>query len=108
MPPTKTTEGLALEQVLDQITATKAQLAIFEDRLAGLLDQLSTALDDGEIDPKFSHEDWTFTHSEGRKTWTYPETVKKHIKTLQELSQTDGTATVKNGAPYWIVKAPAI
>jgi hypothetical protein len=108
MPTAATAEALTLDQVLDQITATKAQLSILEDRLAGLLDQLSTALDDGEIDPKFSHEDWTFTHSEGRKTWTYPETVKKHIKSLQELSQADGTATVKNGAPYWIVKAPAI
>lgn len=106
--PTTAPEVTDLDQVLDQVTATKAQIAILEDRLAGLLDLLSTALDDGEVDPKFSHEDWTFTHSEGRKTWTYPETVKKHIKALQELSQSDGTATLKQGAPYWIIKAPAI
>jgi hypothetical protein len=96
------------DQLLDQITATKAQLSVLEGRLAGLLDQLSAALEDGEIDPKFSHDDWTFTHSEGRKTWTYPETVKKHIKALQELAQSDGTATMKQGGSYWIIKAPAI
>lgn len=103
-----TTTAPTTDQLLDQITATKAQLSVLEGRLAGLLDQLSAALEDGEIDPKFSHEDWTFTHSEGRKTWTYPETVKKHIKALQELAQTDGTATMKQGASYWIIKAPAI
>lgn len=108
MPTTATTEALALDQILDQITATKAQVSILEGHLAGLLDQLSSALDDGEIDPKFSHEDWTFTHSEGRKIWEYPDTVKKHIKSLQELSQSDGTATMKRTAPYWIIKAPAI
>lgn len=99
---------LTTEQLLDQITATKAQLSVLEGRLAGLLDQLSAALDEGDIDPKFSHDDWTFTHSKGRKSWVYPETVKKHIKSLQELSQSDGTATMKQGDGYWIIKAPAI
>lgn len=99
---------LTAEQLLDQITATKAQLAILEGRLSGLLDQLSTALDQGEIDDSFAHNDWTFTHCAGRKTWDYPKALKAQIKALQESAQLDGTAKQKQGSGYWTIKPPAI
>ena len=105
---TTPTAPQTVEQLLDQITGTKAQLAILEGRLAGLLDQLSTALDQGEIDSSFSHEDWTFTHCAGRKTWDYPKAVKAQIKSLQEAAQASGAATQETGAGYWSIKPPAI
>lgn len=99
---------LTTDQLLQQITDTKAHLALLEGRLAGLLDQLSTALDNGDIDPQFSHNDWTFTRCTGRTTWQYPAAIKHQIKTLQENAQADGTATQKIGAGYWTIKAPII
>ena len=97
-----------VEHVLDQITTTKAQIAILEGRLAGLLDQLTSALDQGEIDDSFAHNDWTFTHCAGRRTWDYPKSVKAEIKALQEAAQSSGEATQKQGSGYWTIKPPAI
>lgn len=105
---TTPTAPVTTEQLLDQITNTKAQLAILEGRLAGLLDQLTAALDSGEIDASFSHEDWTFSHCAGRNTWDYPKELKAQIKTLQEQAQTSGAAVQKTGAGYWSIKPPAI
>lgn len=100
--------AVSTEQLLDQITAVKAQLAILEGRLPGLLDQLSAAVDAGEIDASFSHNDWSFTQSSGRTTWQYPAAVKAQIKSIQETAQASGAATQKTGVSYWNIKPPAI
>ena len=108
MTTTPTTPVVDLDQVLDQITVTKAQIDLLQGRLAGLQDQLSAACDAGEIDATFSHNDWSFRLSSGRTTWEYSPAAKAQIKQLQDLDKASGAAIQKQGAPFWTIKAPAI
>lgn len=108
MTTTPTTPAADLDQILDQITATKAQIDLLQGRLAGLQDQLSAACDAGDIDASFSHNDWSFRLSPGRTTWEYSPAAKRQIKQLQDLDKTSGAATQKIGAPFWTIKPPAI
>lgn len=99
---------ISTDELLAQIIEAKATLELVKGRLAGLLDQLSTALDHGEIDHKFSHDDWAFTYCEGRTTVTYSDAAKASIKSIQEADLAAGTATQKTGTGFWTIKAPSI
>lgn len=108
MTATPTTSAVDLDQILDQITATKAQIDLLQGRLAGLQDQLSAACDAGDIDATFSHNDWSFRLSPGRTTWKYSAATTAQIKALQAADKAIGAATQTTGAAFWTIKAPTI
>lgn len=97
-----------LDQLIGRITDLKAQIAAMSAELTTAQDQLTEALEAGDIDPSFSHDDWSFTYSQGRMTTTYSPEAKAAIKQLQEADISMGRATQKRGAGFWTIKPPAI
>ena len=101
---------MSTEELLDRITSTKRQLADLQTTYDRLLDELTDAYQSGEVDPGFTHNDWSLTFSEGRRTWSYPPAVKQaeaQLKAAKRLAEADGTAEAKIGAPFWTVRPPA-
>ena len=100
---------LSVDEILDQITATKLLAKGVEAHLATLQDRLTERLEAGEIDHAFSHNDWSFSYSLGKRTWSYPPAVKAaetSLKAAKKAAEADGTATATTGAPFWTVRPP--
>lgn len=99
--------GAALDALLDRITVLKFQQKAIEAELTLLLDQLSGALEAGELDPAFSHNDCSFSWSAGRVSYVYPEPLQQQeqaLKEAQRLAVASGTATAKQGKAFWTIK----
>jgi len=100
--------GADLDAVLDRITALKAEQKAIEAALTPLLEQLSGALDAGELDANFSHNDCSFCWSAGRISYVYPEPLQQQeqaLKQAQRLAVAGGTASQKQGKAFWTIKA---
>ena len=99
--------GAALDALLDRITVLKLQQKAIEAELTLLLDQLSGALDAGELDPAFCHNDCSFSWSAGRTSYAYPEPLQQQeqaLKQAQRLAVASGTASQKQGKAFWTIK----
>ncbi|MFN5698033.1 MAG: hypothetical protein ACK486_13530 [Cyanobacteriota bacterium] len=112
MAPSTTTvdaplAGAALDALLDRITALKLQQKALEAELSPLLEQLSGALEAGELDASFSHTGCSFSWSAGRTSYAYPEPLQQQeqaLKEAQRLAVATGTATAKYGKAFWTIK----
>jgi len=101
--------ALPEDDLLTSITATKRRIAELGSLLDAYLDDLSRRVDAGELDPTFSHEDWSFTLSPGRRSWDYPPavlTMEQQLKAYKKASEADGSAVAKIGAPFWSIRGP--
>jgi hypothetical protein len=99
----------AIDALLNAVTAIKAQQKQLEQQLEPLLEALSVAMDAGELDPSFSHNDWAFCHSPGRLTYDFPASVhqvEKQLKVAKEAAIQQGSATEKRGNPFWTIRPP--
>lgn len=99
--------GAALDALLDRITVLKLQQKALEAELSLLLDQLSGALEAGELDAAFSHNGCSFTWSAGRTSYAYPDPLQEQeqaLKEAQRLAVATGTATAKQGKAFWTIK----
>ena len=99
--------GAALDVLLDRITALKLQQKALEAELSPLLEQLSGALEAGELDASFSHNGCSFCWSAGRTSYAYPEPLQQQeqaLKEAQRLAVATGTATAKHGKAFWTIK----
>ena len=103
-------DAMDADQVLDRLIEVRtamARLTATDDALLDRLDQLAEA---GEVDQGgFSHQDYAFTWSAGRKSWTYPAGVQEleaKTKEAKAAAQADNTATAKVGEPFWTIKPP--
>jgi len=99
----------AIERLLDQITALKAEHKRLEQQLEPLLESLSGAMASGQLDPAFSHNDWSFSHSAGRLSYAYPaavEQIERQLKAAKEAAIQQGRATEKRGKPFWTIRPP--
>jgi len=100
--------GGELDALLDRITVLKAQQKTLEAELTPLLEQLTSALDAGELDATFAHNDCSFSWSAGRISYAYPEPLQQQeqaLKEAQRLAVASGSATVKHGKAFWTIKA---
>jgi len=100
----------AIERLLDQITALKAEHKRLEQQLEALLESLSAAMASGQLDPAFSHNDWSFSHSAGRLSYAYPaavEQIERQLKAAKEAAIQQGRATEKRGKPFWTIRPPS-
>lgn len=97
-----------LDTLLATITRLKAQQRLLQAELDAALDQLTTALEAGEIDPSFAHDDWSFSFTKGRLTTTYSPEAKAAIKGIQDTDIAMGRATQKQGDGFWVIKAPSL
>jgi len=103
-------DQLSTDEVLDHLVTVRqamARLKATDDALLDRLDQLAEA---GEVDQGgFSHKDYAFTWSPGRKSWTYPAGVQEleaKTKEAKAAAQADNTATANVGEPFWTIKPP--
>jgi hypothetical protein len=102
--------AMSADEVLHALTQLRLHAKAVAAADAALLDRLDDLASAGEVDQGgFTFNDWSFSWSPGRRTWTYPEsvsTMQKALKAAQESSQGDGSATASTGAPYWTIKPP--
>jgi hypothetical protein len=101
---------MTTDDLLNQLTATKRQINELQSTYDDLLEQLTDAYEAGEVDSSFTHNDWSLTYFEGRRTYTYPPTVKAledGLKAAKRLAEANGSAEPKTGAPFWTVRPPA-
>ena len=102
-------EHLDADQLLDRLIATRctiAKLQAEDDAMLDRLDQLAAA---GEVDQGgFTHNDYSFSWSAGRRSWAYPAGVKAleaQAKAAKKSSEADGSAIATLGAPFWTIRA---
>ena len=99
-----------LDDLLDAVTAIKAQQKELDQQLEPLLESLNTAMASGRLDPSFSHNDWAFSHSAGRLSYAYPAAVgqlERQLKAAKEAAIQQGSATEKRGKPFWTIRPPS-
>jgi hypothetical protein len=98
-----------LDDLLDAVTAIKAQQKELEQQLEPLLEALNTAMATCQLDPSFSHNDWSFCHSPGRLTYDFPaavQQIEQQLKAAKEVAIQQGSATEKRGNPFWTIRPP--
>ena len=98
-----------IDAILNELIWLEDSIKWQQERAAELRDQLTALHDAGEIDGTFTHEDWSFTYSAGRRSWTYPPVVKAietQLKSAKNAAQADGTAEARTGAPFWTLRRP--
>ncbi|MCP9840145.1 hypothetical protein KBY93_05780 [Synechococcus sp. J7-Johnson] len=99
----------AIDALLDAVTALKAQQKQLEQQLEPLLEALSEAMDAGELDPSFSHNDWAFTHNAGRLSYEFPpavQQIEQQLKAARDAAIQQGSAMEKRGKPFWTIRPP--
>jgi len=85
----------------------QAAAKCIEAELSPLLEQLSGALEAGELDASFSHNGCSFCWSAGRTSYAYPEPLQQQeqaLKEAQRLAVATGAATEKHGKAFWTIK----
>ena len=101
--------GADLDDLLDAVTAIKAQQKELDQQLEPLLESLNTAMATGRLDPSFSHNDWAFAHSTGRLSYEFPpvvQQIEQQLKSAKEAAIQQGSATEKRGKPFWTIRPP--
>ena len=108
-PALAAADELDLDALLDVVTAIKAQQMELEQQLEPLLEALNTAMATGQLDPSFSHNDWSFCHSPGRLTYDFPvavQQIEQQLKAAKVSAIQQGSATEKRGKPFWTIRPP--
>jgi DNA recombination-dependent growth factor C len=106
---TITTTATDLDATIEFVVTRKAQIKRLQEDLDQALDALRQAVDDGDLDPQFQHNDAKFDLRPGRVSYDYPPAVTSlsiQLKDAQAAAVADGTATQKRGEPFWVVKLP--
>lgn len=101
--------AIDVDAVAAQVVSLKRQIASLQGMLDTALDALREAVDAGDLDPQFSHDDAKFNLAPGRVSYDYPPEVvaaSLRLKDLQAAAVADGTAAIRRGEPYWTVKLP--
>ena len=108
-PATDALSGADLDDLLDAVTAIKAQQKQLEQQLDPLLEALNAAMATGQLDPSFSHNDWAFAHSSGRLSYAFPlavQQIEQQLKAAKEAAIQQGSATEKRGKSFWTIRPP--
>ena len=99
----------AIDALLDAVTALKTRQKQLEQQLEPLLEVLSVAMEAGELDPSFSHNDWAFCHNPGRLSYEFPlavQQIEQQLKAAKETAIQQGSASEKRGKPFWTIRPP--
>ena len=103
-------EQFSTDELLDHLVAVRQAMAALKAQDEALLDRLSQLVDAGELDSGgFTHNDFSFSWSAGRKSWSYPAEVaelEEQTKAAKAAAQADNTATATTGEPFWTIKPP--
>ena len=100
---------MSAEQLLSRLIGIRQAMSKLKASDEAILDKLSDLHDAGEIDSSFTHDDWAFSYSTGRRKWDYPAAVtalEAQLKAARKLSEADGSAIATFGASFWTVREP--
>jgi hypothetical protein len=98
-----------IDATIEQAITLKQQIKELEVALDTTLDTLQQAVDAGDLDPSFRHNDIAFDLRPGRLSYTYPSAITDlslQLKQAQADAIAAGTATAKHGSPFWVIKFP--
>lgn len=104
-----TTTAIDIDHTLNEVVTIKRKIKALEGLLDGHLDILRQAVDDGDLDPTFTHNDTQFDLRAGKVSYDYPAEVvaiSQALKLAQADAVANGTATLKRGEPFWQIKLP--
>jgi hypothetical protein len=103
-------EHLDADQALNALIEVRQAIEWLKARDASLLDRLDQLAEAGEVDQGgFSHNDWAFSWSAGRRSWSYPpgvQALEAQTKAAKKAAEADGSATATTGAPFWTIRSP--
>ncbi len=98
-----------IDDTIDRTIELKRQIAALQAELDHCLDLLQAAVELGDLDPQFSHQDVAFSLSSGRTSYTYPPAVvqlSQQLKAAQADAVASGAAEISRGTPYWTIRLP--
>jgi hypothetical protein len=99
--------NLDADQTLDALIEIRQTIGWLQARDKGLLARLDELAAAGEVDQGgFKHEDWLFSWSAGKRSYSYPAPVQeqeKQLKVAKDAAKADGTATVSTGNAFWSI-----
>ena len=101
---------LTVDETLDRLI----ELRIAKERLhaddAALLDRLDELAAAGEIDHGgFLHKAWSFSWSEGKTSYSYPEQItelEERLNAAKNAAKAEGTAIKSKGKAFWTIAKP--
>ncbi len=100
-------ETLPTDDLLQQVVTVKRGLEQAKGYYTTLCDEMSRRVETGDLDPGgFSFDDVPFAYCDGKKKWTYPDSVNtldKSLKRTKEIARSNGSATFTAGASFWRV-----
>jgi hypothetical protein len=103
-------EQFTTDELLDYLVTGRQAMTALKAQDEALLDRLSELVEAGELDPGgFTHQDFSFSWSAGRRSWAYPaevQALEAQAKAAKKVSEADGTATASTGAPFWTIRPP--
>ena len=103
-------DQLTIDEVLDRLVQGRQALATLKADDEALLDRLDQLAAAGEIDQGgFTHNDFLFSFSAGRRSWVYPAAVQAlhaQLNIAKKAAEADGTATATTGASFWTINPP--
>lgn len=102
-------DAMDTDELLDKLIDIRSAMAKLKAADAAILDRLDRLHEAGEIDATFSHNDWSFGWSAGRRSWSYPEPVQAlegQLRAARKAAEADGSAVATTGAPFWTIRAP--
>lgn len=100
---------LSLDDLIQYAIDIKSALKQLDASLSTIQEELTTRLKAGDLDASFTHDDWSFTWSAGRTSWSYPKEVKEIeviLRNSKRRAEADGSASKSLGAPYWTIREP--
>lgn len=106
LAPDATTADLSL--VMDRIVQLRCQKAAIDAEIETLLERLTAAVQTGDLEPKATHDGWTFSLRTGKLTTTYSPEAKAAIERIREADLISGQAIQKRSADSWAITAPKI
>jgi hypothetical protein len=101
-------QDLSPEDLLTNLIYGRKAMAFLKAMDDAMLDRLDELAEAGEIDRGgFSHNDWGFSWSAGKKAYVYPANVQEleeKLNAAREAAKAAGTATTTTGAPFWTIR----
>ena len=103
--------NLSADQTVRALIEVRRAIDWLKTRDISLLARLDELVAAGEIDQGgFTHAGWSFSHSDGKTSYEYPEPItnlEEELKAAKEAAKINGTAVKTKGEKaFWTVKSP--
>ena len=98
-----------IDHTIERTIQIKREIAALEAELHECLDALQAAVEIGDLDAAFSHNDVGFKLNAGRSNYNYPPAVvqlHQQLRHAQAESIASGAAELTRGPAFWTIRLP--